>query len=66
MEQGIVKFFNETKGFGFISPEHGKDIFFHQINIDEKSKQITEGDKVKYTIETEKNNRIKAVNVMLS
>jgi len=27
--QGIVKFFNETKGFGFITAEDGKDVFFH-------------------------------------
>ena len=48
MQTGTVKFFNEKKGFGFITPENGeKDVFVH-VNglIDE----IREGDKVNYEL----------------
>lgn len=49
MSTGTVKFFNNSKGFGFITPdEGGKDVFVH-VNglIDE----INEGDKVSYDVE---------------
>ncbi len=49
MSNGTVKFFNNSKGFGFITPEEGdKDVFVH-VNglIDE----IREGDKVSYDVE---------------
>jgi CspA family cold shock protein len=49
MSNGTVKFFNDSKGFGFITPEDGsKDVFVH-VNglIDE----IQEGDKVSYDVE---------------
>ncbi len=49
MSNGTVKFFNNSKGFGFIAPEDdGKDVFVH-VNglIDE----INEGDKVSYDVE---------------
>jgi len=49
MSNGTVKFFNNSKGFGFIVPDDGsKDVFVH-VNglIDE----ITEGDKVSYDVE---------------
>ena len=48
MSNGTVKFFNNAKGFGFITPEDGgKDVFVH-VNglIDE----INEGDKVSYDV----------------
>ena len=49
MKEGTVKFFNESKGFGFISPdEGGKDVFVHQSNLKD---HIQENDKVKFEIE---------------
>ena len=48
MATGTVKFFNETKGFGFITPDQGsKDIFVHMSGIKDGS-HLNEGDKVSY------------------
>jgi CspA family cold shock protein len=60
MSNGTVKFFNNSKGFGFITPEDGsKDVFVH-VNglIDE----INEDDKVSYDVE-EGPKGLNAVNV---
>jgi cold shock protein len=47
--QGIVKFFNRTKNFGFITPEDGsKDVFVHGTNVIGES--IADGDSVTYEI----------------
>jgi len=61
MSNGTVKFFNDTKGFGFITPdEGGKDVFVHVNGLDGGS--ITEGDKVSYDVE-EGQKGLNAVNV---
>lgn len=45
---GTVKFFNDSKGFGFITNEEtGKDIFVHVSNLN--GLEIREGDKVEYS-----------------
>lgn len=49
---GIVKWFNETKGFGFITPEGGgKDLFVHQTSIRaEGFRTLHEGDRVEFDV----------------
>ena len=60
MSKGTVKFFNDTKGFGFITPdEGGKDVFVHANNL---SDEIREGDKVNFEVE-ESPKGLNAVNV---
>jgi len=46
---GTVKWFNATKGYGFITSEDGKDVFVHYSAIDMKGfKTLEEGDKVEF------------------
>jgi len=53
MSIGTVKFFNNAKGFGFITPDSGeKDVFVHSNNLVDN---ITEGDKVSYDLESTDN-----------
>lgn len=48
---GTVKFFNESKGFGFISQENGQDVFVHFSSImGDGFKTLAEGQKVEFTI----------------
>ncbi|HOI29054.1 MAG TPA: cold-shock protein [Melioribacteraceae bacterium] len=50
-KQGSVKWFNSTKGFGFISQEGGDDVFVHyQSIIGEGYKSLNENDKVEFTV----------------
>ncbi|UCC40780.1 MAG: cold shock domain-containing protein [Candidatus Aminicenantes bacterium] len=52
MAEGVVKWFNEKKGYGFISMEDGKDIFVHYSSIQTPGfKTLAEGDKVSFDIE---------------
>lgn len=49
MEQGIVKWFNNAKGFGFIQPEDGGDVFVHYKSIEgEGYKKLKGGETVEY------------------
>ncbi len=51
MPEGTVKWFNETKGYGFIRQDNGKEIFVHQSAIQgEGSKSLQEGDRVSFDI----------------
>ena len=56
MKNGTVKWFNASKGFGFITDEEGKDIFVHFSAINQEGyKALAEGDVVTYEVkETER------------
>jgi len=63
MSNGTVKFFNESKGFGFITPDDGgKDVFVHASGLTDT---INEGDQVTFDVE-EGRKGLNAVNVTLS
>ena len=50
-EQGVVKWFNDTKGFGFIQQENGPDVFAHFSEIANSGfKTLTEGQQVEFSI----------------
>ena len=51
MLEGTVKWFNESKGFGFIEQESGKDVFVHfSAILDEGFKTLKEGEKVSFEV----------------
>ena len=58
---GTVKFFNEMKGFGFITAEDGQEVFVHQSALEEGTR-LHENDSVTFDIE-EGDRGPKAVNV---
>lgn len=62
MQEGTVKFFNETKGFGFITPSNGgADVFVHSSGL---ISNIRENDLVNYDLENGKKG-INATNVQV-
>ena len=62
MKNGTVKFYNEAKGFGFITDENGTDIFVHATGLND---EIRENDSVSFeTIDGKKG--LNAVNVSVS
>jgi len=65
--EGTVKFFNTTKGFGFIQPTDGsKDAFVH-ISAVERSglNTLNEGQKVSYELQTGRDGKVSATNLSL-
>lgn len=64
MANGTVKWFNESKGFGFITSEDGADVFVHYSSIQgDGFKVLAEGDRVSF--DTEKSPKgPKAINVV--
>lgn len=59
MQEGVVKFFNETKGFGFIKPENGEDIFVHVSGLID---QVRENDRVSFEVQNGRKG-LNAINV---
>eukprot|EP00951_Prasinocladus_malaysianus_P024115 scaffold207339_cov44-Prasinocladus_malaysianus.AAC.1 len=69
-QRGTVKWFNSTKGFGFITPEGGDaesgsdDLFVHQSSIhSEGFRSLAEGEVVEFNVETGEDGRTKAIDV---
>lgn len=63
MEKGIVKWFSNKKGFGFIGVEDCNDVFVHHSSILANGfRKLDEGEKVEFDI-IQENGRSKAVNV---
>ncbi|MGR3303562.1 MAG: cold-shock protein [Candidatus Scalindua sp.] len=64
MPTGTVKWFNDKKGFGFISQDEGDDVFVHHTSIQgEGFKTLAEGDKVEFEL-VEDQKGFKASNVV--
>jgi len=64
---GRVKWFNNKKGYGFITDENGQDTFIHYSSIDseKKFKKLNTDDEVTFDIETDEHGLEKAINVKL-
>ncbi len=67
MANGTVKWFNPTKGFGFIQPEGGsKDVFVHISALERAGlNSLDDGQKVTYDIEAGRDGRESATNIEL-
>jgi len=68
MANGTVKWFNTTKGFGFIQPEGGsKDVFVHISAVERAGiRQLNDGQAVTYDIERSRDGRESAINLALA
>ena len=65
MANGIVKWFNDRKGYGFIEQEDGSDVFVHHSGINATGfKSLREGDQVTFDLE-QGNKGPAAINVSL-
>lgn len=68
MISGTVKFYNSTKGFGFITPDQGgKDAFVHVSALERAGiSGLNDGQKVTYDLERGRDGRESAINVQLA
>ncbi len=68
MATGVVKWFNPTKGFGFIQPDDGsQDAFVHISAVERAGMQtLNEGQKVSYDLEPGRNGKASAENLSLA
>lgn len=65
MPKGAVKWFNPTKGYGFVAPDTGgKDVFVHISAVQKAGlRTLAEGQKIGFEIEMQQNGRTAAVNL---
>ena len=65
MATGTVKFFNATKGYGFIQPDDGsKDVFVHVSDVQRSGLQgLNEGDKIDFELQKGQQGKISAGNL---
>ncbi len=65
MPKGTVKWFNPTKGYGFVAPDTGgKDVFVHISAVQKAGlRTLNEGQKLNFDIEQQPNGRAAAVNL---
>lgn len=64
MAKGTVKWFNESKGFGFIAQDNGEDVFVHHTSISGSGfKSLSEGQQVSFDVEKTAKG-LRAVNVL--
>ena len=65
MAAGTVKWFNATKGYGFIAPEAGgADVFVHISAVERAGlRGLNDGQKITYDAETGRNGKVSAVNL---
>ncbi|MGI3186551.1 cold-shock protein [Nioella aestuarii] len=68
MANGTVKWFNTQKGFGFIAPEQGaKDVFVHISALERAGlSQLDDGQAVTFDLESSKDGRESAINLVLA
>lgn len=68
MANGTVKWFNSTKGFGFIAPENGKrDVFLHISALERAGiRDLKDGQAVTFDLETGRDGRESATNIALA
>ncbi|PIP97104.1 MAG: cold-shock protein [Rhodobacterales bacterium CG18_big_fil_WC_8_21_14_2_50_71_9] len=67
MASGTVKWFNATKGFGFIQPSNGgQDVFVHISAVERAGlSSLNDGQKLEYQIESDRNGRSSAASLVL-
>ena len=65
MIDGVVKWFNATKGYGFIEVDGHDDVFVHITAVEASGIQISENSKVSFEKEQGKNGKYSAVNLQL-
>jgi cold shock protein len=68
MINGTVKFFNSSKGFGFIEPDDGgKDAFVHVSAVESAGLSgLAEGQKVSYELENGRDGKVSATNLQIA